>query len=198
MLENVEPAGPPAPSGAGGTELAALLSAASRGDESAFARLYDLTSARVYGLVRRVVRDPAQSEEVAQEAYLEVWRQSARYDAGRGSVLAWMLTIAHRRAVDRVRAAESAQERDRRYAATGDGPPYDVVEETVTARLDSVRVRRALDTLTDVQREAITLAYFGGYTHREVSDLLGVPLGTVKTRMRDGLIRMRDTLGVES
>ena len=127
-----------------------------------------------------------------------MWRQSARYDAGRGSVLAWMLTIAHRRAVDRVRAAESAQERDRRYAATGDGPPYDVVEETVTARLDSVRVRRALDTLTDVQREAITLAYFGGYTHREVSDLLGVPLGTVKTRMRDGLIRMRDTLGVES
>ena len=160
--------------------------------------LVAVTSARVYGLARRVVRDPAQAEEVAQEAYLEIWRQSARYDASRGSVLAWMLTIVHRRAVDRVRSAESAQERDRRYAAVGEGPAYDVVSETVTARLDSVRVRRALESLTEVQREAVTLAYFGGYTHREVSDLLGVPLGTVKTRMRDGLIRLRDTLGVEA
>jgi RNA polymerase sigma-70 factor, ECF subfamily len=197
MLEDVEPAVPPAPTGEHG-RAAELLARSSRGDEAAFADLYDLTSARVYGLARRVVRDPAQAEEVAQEAYLEIWRQSARYDASRGSALAWMLTIVHRRAVDRVRSAESAHERDRRYAAMGDGPAYDVVEETVTARLDSARVRRALDTLTDVQREAVTLAYFGGYTHREVSDLLGVPLGTVKTRMRDGLIRLRDTMGVEA
>ena len=198
MLEPVQPSASPSPSGGGDADLGALLAASGRADEAAFARLYDLTASRVYGLVRRVVRDPAQSEEVVQEAYLEVWRQSARYDASRGSVLAWMLTIAHRRAVDRVRSAQSAQERDQRYAATGDGPAYDVVEETVAARLDSVRVRRALETLTDVQREAVTLAYFGGYTHREVSDLLGVPLGTVKTRMRDGLIRLRDTLGVEA
>ncbi len=149
--------------------LASLLARSSRGDEAAFAELYDLTSARVFGLARRVVRDPAQSEEVAQEAYLEIWRQSARFDAA-----------------------------DRRYAALGDGPEYDVVDEAVTANLEQARVRRALETLTEVQREAVTLAYYGGYTHREVSDLLGVPLGTVKTRMRDGLIRLRDTLGVQA
>lgn len=199
MLENVEPVVSSPPSGGDDQAVAAdLLARSSRGDETAFAQLYDLTSARVYGLARRVVRDPAQAEEVAQEAYLEIWRQSARYDASRGSALAWMLTIVHRRAVDRVRSAESAQDRDRRYAAVGEGPAYDVVSEAVAARLDSVRVRRALESLTEVQREALTLAYFGGYTHREVSDLLGVPLGTVKTRMRDGLIRLRDTLGVEA
>ena len=178
--------------------LVALLARSSRGDEAAFAELYDLTSARVYGLARRVVRDPAQAEEVAQEAYLEVWRQSARYDDARGNPLAWILTIVHRRAVDRVRAAESARQRDTRYATVGDGPDYDVVEETVTATLETARVRKALTSLTAVQREAITLAYYGGYTHREVSELLDVPLGTVKTRMRDGLIRLRDTLGVEA
>ena len=178
--------------------LVALLSRSSRGDEAAFAEIYDLTSARVYGLARRVVRDPAQAEEVAQEAYLEVWWQSARYDESRGNPLAWILTIVHRRAVDRVRSAESARQRDTRYATVGDGPEYDVVEEAVTATLDVARVRKALTSLTAVQREAITLAYYGGYTHREVSELLDVPLGTVKTRMRDGLIRLRDTLGVEA
>jgi RNA polymerase sigma-70 factor (ECF subfamily) len=200
----VQPAAstPPEPSRGVGADLAqrlvALLARSSRGDEHAFAELYDLTASRVHGLARRVVRDPAQAEEVAQEAYLEIWRQSARFDASRGSALAWMLTIVHRRAVDRVRSAESAQERDHRYAAVGDGPEYDVVDEEVTTRMESARVRRALDSLTEVQREAVTLAYYGGYTHREVADLLDVPLGTVKTRMRDGLIRLRDALGVEA
>jgi RNA polymerase sigma-70 factor (ECF subfamily) len=193
----------PDPSGRGdpsrlATRLVELLARSSRGDEQAFAEIYDLTTARVFGLARRVVRDPAQAEEVAQEAFLEIWHQSARFDPDRGSALAWMLTIVHRRSVDRVRAAESSHERDRRYAALGDGPEYDVVDEAVTASFEQARVRRALGTLTDVQREAVTLAYYGGYTHREVSDLLGVPLGTVKTRMRDGLIRLRDTLGVEA
>lgn len=200
-LRRMEPVASPAPdpSGVGAPAvLVTLLARSSRGDEAAFAELYDLTSSKVFGLARRVVRDPAQAEEVAQEAYLEIWRQAARFDAARGSALAWMLTIVHRRAVDRVRSAESAQQRDRRYAAVGDGPAYDVVDEAVTANLEQARVRRALETLTDVQREAVTLAYYGGYTHREVSDLLGVPLGTVKTRMRDGLIRLRDTLGVEA
>lgn len=199
----IEVPDPPDASGGGdpsplASVLASLLTRSSRGDEAAFAELYDLTGSKVFGLARRVVRDPAQAEEVAQEAYLEIWRQSARFDAARGSALAWMLTIVHRRAVDRVRSAESAHERDRRYAAVGDGPEYDVVDEAVTAKLEQARVRRALETLTDVQREAVTLAYYGGYTHREVSDLLGVPLGTVKTRMRDGLIRLRDTLGVQA
>ena len=197
-----EPDASPGPGTPPGTDdaaqLARLLARSSRGDEEAFAHLYDRTSARVFGLARRVVRDPAQAEEVAQEAYLEIWRQSARFDAERGAALAWMLTIVHRRAVDRVRSAESSRERDTRYAAVGDGPEHDVVEEAVTATLESARVRRALASLTAVQREAITLAYYGGYTYREVSELLDVPLGTVKTRMRDGLVRLRDTLGVEA
>lgn len=193
------PSSPGSPSGDDEADLlSALLARSSRGDEHAFAELYDRTSTKVFGLARRVVRDPAQAEEVAQEAYLEIWRQSARYEAGRGSALAWMLTIVHRRAVDRVRSTESSRDRDTRFATLGDGPDYDVVEETVAASLDTARVRRALATLTEVQREALTLAYYGGYSHREVSELLGVPLGTIKTRMRDGLIRLRDTLGVEA
>jgi RNA polymerase sigma-70 factor (ECF subfamily) len=197
MDPSVAPSAGSEPAGTAGAHLSALLASASRGDESAFAELYDLTTARVFGLVRRVVRDPAQAEEVTQEVYLAVWRESARYEPSRGSPIGWILTIAHRRAVDRVRASESARERDTRFAVLDEGPAFDVVVETVTASLDSVRVRRALAMLTDVQREAITLAYFGGYTYKEVSELLDVPLGTIKTRMRDGLIRLRDTLGVD-
>lgn len=188
----------PAPGEDEAALLTSLLTRSSRGDEAAFAELYDRTSSRVYGVARRVVRDPAQAEEVAQEAYLEIWRQAARYQPARGGPLAWMLTIVHRRAVDRVRSAQSARERDTRFAALGEGPEYDVVASVAETTLEAARVRRALTTLTEVQREALTLAYYGGYTHREVSELLDVPLGTVKTRMRDGLIRLRDTLGVEA
>ncbi|MDO8308735.1 MAG: ECF RNA polymerase sigma factor SigK [Actinomycetota bacterium] len=185
------------PGGEAAAALAALLARSSRGDQQAFADLYDRTRARVYGLVKRVLRDPAQAEEVAQEAYLDVWRQSARFDPSRGGVLAWILTIAHRRAVDRVRSAESSRERDTRFAALAEVPEYDVVDEAVMSSLDTARVRKALASLTDVQREALTLAYYGGYTYKEVAELLGVPLGAIKTRMRDGIIRLRDTLGVE-
>lgn len=186
-----------APGGVASTELSTLIARSSRGDEAAFAELYERTSSKVYGLARRVVRDPAQAEEVAQETYIAVWRESARFDAERGAALAWILTIAHRRAVDRVRSAESSRERDTRFASLGDGTEYDVVEEAVSISLEAARVRKALSTLTEVQREAVMLAYYGGYTYKEVSELLDVPLGTVKTRMRDGLIRLRDTLGVE-
>ena len=188
----------PAPGGSVDSDLGALLVLSSRGDQAAFAELYDRTSSRVFGLARRVVRDPAQAEEVTQEAYLDVWRQSARYDSSRGGVLAWILTITHRRAVDRVRSAESSKLRDTRFATLGDGAEFDEVVEAVTSSLDTARVRKALDTLTEVQREALTLAYYGGYTYKEVSELLDVPLGTIKTRMRDGLIRLRDTLGVDA
>lgn len=177
-------------------ELCALLAASARGNEAAFAQLYDRTSHRVYGMVLRVVRDPAQASEVTQDVYLQVWRESARYDAAAGSVPAWLLTIAHRRAVDRVRSAQSAAVRDDRYATVHAERPYDAVAEQAHADLDAQRVRAVLGQLTDVQREAIELAYFGGYTHREVADLLKLPLGTVKTRIRDGLIRLRDALGV--
>lgn len=173
-----------------------LLRLVARGDESAFNELYDLLAPRVFGLARRVLRDPAQAEEVAQEALVEVWRTAPRFDPARGSAAAWVLTITHRRAVDRVRAAQASADRERRVAMSSTETPYDDVVEEATARLDQQQVRRCLQSLTELQREAITLAYYGGHTYREVADLLGAALPTIKTRMRDGLIRMRDCLGV--
>jgi RNA polymerase sigma-70 factor, ECF subfamily len=175
-----------------------LIAASSRGDESAFAQLYDHTSSRVYGMVLRVVRDPAQAAEVTQDVYLEVWRQSARFDGERGSVMPWLLMIAHRRAVDRVRAAQASIVRDNRYAEQNTERDYDQVSEQVHSSIEAQLVRKVLGGLTAAQREAVSLAYFGGYTHSEVAELLHIPLGTVKTRIRDGLIRMRDALGVTS
>lgn len=181
--------------GSGVPDLPELLRRSARGDEAAFASLYDATAARVYGLVRRVVRDPHQAEEVAQEVYLEVWRTSARYDEARGSAQGWILTIAHRRAVDRVRAAESASRRDETYERRNQDVEHDSTAEAAHASLEARRVRSALESLTPVQREAVELAYLGGYTHTEVAALLDLPLGTAKTRIRDGLIRLRDNLG---
>lgn len=179
-------------------DLAELLRASARGDEAAFAQLYDATSRRLFGLVLRVVRDPAQAEEVAQEAFLEIWRTSARFDADRGSPMSWMMTIAHRKAVDRVRSAEAATRRDEAWEATTRERAYDITSEQVERSLDAQRVQQALASLTETQRGAVQLAYFGGYTHNEVAALLGIPLGTAKTRIRDGLIRLRDTLGLQS
>ena len=176
--------------------LEELLAAAARGDEQAFAELYDQTSPRVYGMALRVVRDPAQAAEVTQDIYLEVWRQSARFDADKGGVLPWLLMIAHRRAVDRVRSAQSTMVRDDKYALLHEERPYDSVSEQVQISLEAQRVRKVLDDLTPAQREAVTLAYFGGYTHTEVASMLDLPIGTAKTRIRDGLIRMRAALGV--
>jgi RNA polymerase sigma-70 factor (ECF subfamily) len=179
-----------------GADLAELLRRSSRGDESAFAELYDATSRRLYGLVLRIVRDHAMSEEVTQEVYLDVWRQCARGDPERGSAISWLLTIAHRSAVDRVRASEASRRRDDAHAATHQDIDFDTTAESAQASLEAQRVRRALTTLTDAQRSAVELAYLGGYTHTEVARLLDLPLGTAKTRIRDGLIRLRDTLGV--
>ncbi|HEX6682234.1 MAG TPA: ECF RNA polymerase sigma factor SigK [Candidatus Limnocylindrales bacterium] len=174
----------------------ALLRSVARGDESAFTRLYDLVIVRVYGLVRRVVRDPAQAEEVAQEIMVEVWRTASRFDSAKGSATAWIFTIAHRRAVDRVRSEQAASDRIKRLAPETTQTAHDEVVDEATAHLERMQVRRCLNGLTDLQREAITLAYYGGYTYSEVAQLLGTALPTVKTRMRDGLIRLRDCLGV--
>ncbi len=177
-------------------DLADLLKACGRGDQTAFARLYDATSSRVVGLAVRVVRDPAQAEEVAQEALLEIWRTSSRFDPAKGSPLGWMLTIVHRKAVDRVRSAEASTRRDTTYHQRNQPVEHDSTAEAATATLEARRVRQALSGLTPVQREALELAYFGGYTHTEVATMLELPVGTAKTRIRDGLIRLRDTMGV--
>ncbi|MER8224895.1 sigma-70 family RNA polymerase sigma factor [Streptomyces sp. NPDC094143] len=172
-----------------------LLLLVASGDQRAFEDLYGLVSGPVFGLVRRVVRDPAQSEEVAQEVLLELWRSAARFDPGRGSAMSWILTLAHRRAVDRVRSARAAGERERREALRAGQPAFDHVTEEVEAGLEREWVRRCLDRLTVLQRQSVTLAYYEGYTYREVAEQLSLPLGTVKTRMRDGLTRMRECLG---
>lgn len=173
-----------------------LLPRVARGDEKAFERLYDLVAAPVFGLVRRVLRDPAQSEEVTQEVMLEIWRTAARFSPERGRAMTWVMTMAHRRAVDRVRAAQAATDREDRAHRREVTRPFDEVAEQVGTRLEHEQVRRCLAALTDLQRQSVELAYYRGLTYREVSELLDTPLGTVKTRLRDGLIRMRDCLGV--
>lgn len=176
--------------------LSEVMAAVARGDEEAFAVLFDALSARVFGMVRRVLRDEAQSEEVAQEVMVEVWRTATRYDPSVGGVVPWVLTLAHRRAVDRVRSEQSASQRDLRVGARAVDTEHDVVADRVEVLLEHEQVRRCLGTLTDLQKESITLAYWSGYSYREVAELVSSPLGTVKARMRDGLIRLRDCLGV--
>lgn len=194
--EPVAAAAAPAGGRHGAEHLAVLLQRCGRGDEAAFAELYDAVAPRVLGLVVRVVRDRSQSEEVTQEVLLEVWRHSARFDADQGSATSWILTIAHRRAVDRVRSAEAGSRRESTYHQHTHEPAHDATAEAAHASLEARRVRQALQSLTEVQREALELAYFGGYTHTEVAALLDLPVGTAKTRIRDGLIRLRDTMGV--
>ncbi|ANN18985.1 RNA polymerase subunit sigma [Amycolatopsis orientalis] len=183
-----EPAGPTAED---------LLVRVAKGDERAFDALYDQLAGPILGLVRRILRDVAQSEEVTQEVMVELWRTAARYSPERGSALNWAMTLAHRRAVDRVRSARASS--DREVKATFEAArarPFDEVAEAVAARWERSQVRRCLTSLTELQRESVLLAYYQGYTYREVAEVLQTPHGTIKTRLRDGLIRLRDCLGV--
>ncbi len=177
-------------------DLAELLKRSGRGDEAAFAQLYDAVSSRIFGLALRVVRDRAQAEEVCQEALLDIWRTAARFDPTKGSAISWVFTLVHRKAVDRVRSAEASTRRDTSYHHKNQPVEHDTTAEAVEATFEARRVRTALGTLTEVQREALELAYFGGYTHTEVATMLDLPVGTAKTRIRDGLIRLRDAMGV--
>ena len=177
-------------------DLDELVLRSGRGDEAAFAALYDAVSSAVYGLTRRVVRDPAQAEEVTQEVFIDVWRSAPNFDRERGAARSWVLTIAHRRAVDRVRSAQASTDRELRAAHRSGTRDFDEVVEAVEMRLEAQAVRRCLQALTDLQREAVNLAYYAGHTYAQVATLLSLPLGTVKTRLRDGLIRLRDCLGV--
>ncbi|MFI8905201.1 sigma-70 family RNA polymerase sigma factor [Streptomyces albidoflavus] len=179
-------------------DLEALMGQVAVGDRDAFTTVYDAVAGPVLGLVRRVLRDPAQSEEVAQEVLVEVWRTAARYRPAKGTVMTWVMTLAHRRAVDRVRSAQAAADREERAALLDRTPAFDEVAEQVETRLEREQVRRCLRTLTELQRESVSLAYYRGLAYREVAELLTVPLGTVKTRLRDGLIRLRDCLGVSA
>jgi RNA polymerase sigma-70 factor (ECF subfamily) len=178
-----------------GDPLAGLLSRAGRGDQAAFAQLYDALAPLLHGIVLKVLRDPAHSDEVTQEAFVELWRLAPRYDASRGSVRSWATTLAHRRAIDRVRSEQAARDRTERDAQKRPAESPDVADQVV-ASIEATRVRKAVERLTVMQREAVELAYFGGHTYREVAVLLNVPEGTVKTRIRDGMIRLRDELGV--
>jgi RNA polymerase sigma-70 factor (ECF subfamily) len=175
-----------------------LLARIAEGDQGAFARLYDATAPRVLGLIRRVLIDPAQSEEVAQEVFLEIWQNAPRFDGSKGTASAWIMTMAHRRAIDRIRASQSGRDRDVKIGIRDIAVSYDNVAETVETTIEHERVQVAMAQLTELQRQAVTLAYYGGHTQSEVAELLDIPLGTVKTRLRDGLIRLRDELGVAS
>ncbi|MEW1695207.1 ECF RNA polymerase sigma factor SigK [Streptomyces sp. NPDC091278] len=188
------------PSGSRGTgarsDLSDVVRQVAQGDKAAFATLYDAVAPLVFGIVLKVVRDRAQSEEVTQEVMIELWRQAARYRPEAGRVTTWAATIAHRRAVDRVRSAQAATDREHARAAREHTTAFDEVAEQVETRLESEQVRRCLRGLTELQRQAVTLAYYGGLTYREVAQTLSTPLPTIKTRMRDGLIRLRDCMGV--
>jgi RNA polymerase sigma-70 factor, ECF subfamily len=194
-MEPIRPGPSPAAAEPGDVDLGALLTLVADGDQAAFETVYDRVAPPVFGLIRRVLKDSAQAEEVAQEALLEVWRTAGRFDPARGSGMTWVLTIAHRRAVDRVRSETASAQREVR-AATADVAAGDEVAETVAASLEAEQVRRCLDGLTELQRESITLAYYSGYSYPQVASALGVALGTIKTRIRDGLKRLRDCLGV--
>ncbi len=183
------------------TPLDDLLHEVARGSASAFERLYDAVSDQVYSLTLRVLRDPALAEDAAQDALLEVWSAAPRFASERGSARSWILTIAHRRAVDRVRREQAHTARARAdhatttaLAAVEDEPSR--VVDLLQGEWEAARVRRALTRLSEIQREALALAYWKGLTHREVAGELGVPLGTAKARLRDGIIRLRELLEV--
>jgi RNA polymerase sigma-70 factor (ECF subfamily) len=178
--------------------LEELLDRVATGDQQAFAALYDVLASRVLGLIRKILIDHAQSEEVAQEVFLEIWQNATRFDSSRGAASSWIMTIAHRRAIDRVRASQAGRDRDVRIGIRDFPAAFDQVAESAEISIEHERVSRAMANLTEIQRQAVSLAYYGGYSQSEVADILSVPLGTVKTRLRDGMIRLRDELGVAS
>lgn len=197
MLEEMVIDGVDVPEDGSARDLAAdLLVRVAAGDQTAFAELYDLLSPRVFALILRVLVNRSQSEEVLQEVFLEVWQSAGRFAPNKGQGRTWVLTIAHRRAVDRVRASQSSADRDTRIGIRDLADARDVVADTVESQLDGELVVSALAALPEAQQEALILAYYGGYSQSEIAALTGSPLGTIKTRMRDALTRLRTELGV--
>lgn len=173
-----------------------LLPRIAAGDRGAFAEFYDQTRSRTYGMILRVLRDPGYSEETLQEVYLQVWRSAAGFDAAQGSPLSWLITLAHRRAVDRVRAEQSGTDREARYGAQTAAVDYDVVSDEALRSDSGRQVNECLGSLTELQWQAVELAYYRGLTYREVSEHISAGLPTVKSRIRDGLARLKNCLGV--
>lgn len=184
--------------GSAGDLAADLLLRVADGDQRAFAELYDQLSSRVFGLILRVLVNRSQSEEVLQEVFLEIWQSAGRFAPNRGQGRTWILTIAHRRAVDRVRASQSSNDRDVRVGMRDIGVAHDSVAEQVELSIEGEKVAAALAVLPEPQREALVLSYYGGYSQSEISVLSGTPLGTIKTRMRDGISRLRKEMGVNA
>ena len=179
-----------------GPSLTDLLLRVAQQDRDAFALLYQQTSRRVYGLARRVLIDPELSEDATQEVFLQVWNTADRFNPAMGSPMAWLMTLAHRRAVDKVRSEQSATDREARYGAASQTIDHDDVVDTVSQRLEAEGVVQCLKTLTATQQESVRLAYYGGLTYREVAEKLGVAVPTIKSRIRDGLLRLKTCLGV--
>lgn len=178
------------------SQLTGLLERVAAGDQQAFAEFYGLTSRRVFGMARRVLIDPDLSEDATQEVFIQVWQGAAKFDRSAGSPLAWLMTIAHRRAIDRVRAVQAATDREAKYGASSQDVDRDLVAEEADSNLEAEAVSRCLGTLTDTQRESVRLAYYGGLTYREVAEHLGAAVPTIKSRIRDGLLRLKTCLGV--
>ena len=193
---NREATAPPSASADVNRRLIVLLGQIADGDQASFAEFYQLTSRRVYGMARRVLIDAELSEDTAQEVFLQVWQNAAKFNADAGSPLAWLMTIAHRRAVDKVRSSQSSTDREARYGASSQEIDHDSVSDEVGSRLEAEAVVRCLNTLTETQQESVRLAYYGGLTYREVAEKLNAAVPTIKSRIRDGLIRLKTCLGV--
>lgn len=180
------------------SETDGLLTRVASSDVGAFREFYDRTSHLVFGTALRVIGDRGYSEEITQEVYLEVWRKAGGFDPAQGSSQAWLVTIAHRRSVDRVRSERARGEREGAFAQEAFQRPFDPVVEAAERTEDTGEVVDCMNSLSDAQRDALTLAYYGGHTYREVAEQLATPLPTIKTRIRDGIARLRRCLGSPS
>ncbi|MER5374209.1 sigma-70 family RNA polymerase sigma factor [Streptomyces sp. NPDC002553] len=179
----------------GASETDRLLLSVAEGSQDAFTRLYDAVAGPIYGIACQVLRDPARAEEVAQEVMLEVWQTAPRYRPESGHAMTWMMTIAHHRAVDCVRTARRAAERERIVSQRESVPAFDDVAEAVEALGEREEVRTCLRQLTTELLQPVLLVYYRGLTHAEVASVLSLPLGTVKSRLRRALTYMRHCLG---
>ena len=170
------------------------MECAAAGNEHCFEALYDALVPRLYALINRILHNRTHAEEVTQEVFLEIWQKAPLYRAERGTVLSWAATIAHRRAVDRVRSVAASTERDFTRGLEEYRESYHHVDDAIAAFMDTEEVHHALSGIPREQAQLLTMAYFGGKSQREISNETGIPLGTVKTRMRAGMQKLRERL----